>query len=68
MIHPFLQDFFLQVDKTLIDNGDGTFSVRTTSLTGGSATNPKGARNSEQTTLAGKLFTDASGTISLNVA
>lgn len=68
MISPFMKEVLNQLNQCLIDNGDGTFTVRTIAGTGSStAKNPKLARTSNKLEISARLFSTSAGVTSLNV-
>lgn len=56
------------MSEAMIDNGDGTYTVRTNSTVGGSALNPKSSHPiSDPEEWAKKLFTVSGGNTSMNI-
>jgi hypothetical protein len=67
MIDALFVEFLEALNRCMIDNNDGTFTVRATRITGGVATNPKRTPPNLAVDMAKKLITDNTGTLSLNV-
>jgi hypothetical protein len=66
MINPFWKQFVYWFDQTLIDNGDGIFSIRMTTTTGGTDITDSSVRHGDLANILSKSFSESAGVVSLN--
>lgn len=68
MISQFMSEVLNRLSECLIDNGDGTFSIRAAAGTGSSTAKTNNlARTSNKLEISARLFSVSGGVTSLNV-